>query len=84
MPQTIRSVLRDRGEWGMGAPRPSQIEQLHRAILSGLNTIGRMSAHGAERKLVTLPTDFRLLRETGHSPTEAHLRPPEVVEKYEG
>ena len=26
----------------------------------------------------------RALRETGHSPTEAHLRPPEVVEKYEG
>ena len=26
----------------------------------------------------------RALRETGHSPAEAHLRPPEVVEKYEG
>ena len=26
----------------------------------------------------------RALRETGHSPAEAHVRPPEVVEKYEG
>ena len=26
----------------------------------------------------------RALRDTGHSPAEAHLRPPEVVEKYEG
>jgi uncharacterized protein DUF2630 len=26
----------------------------------------------------------RALSETGHSPTEAHVRPPEVVEKYVG
>ena len=26
----------------------------------------------------------RALSETGHSPAEAHVRPPEVVEKYEG
>jgi hypothetical protein len=26
----------------------------------------------------------RALSETGHSPTEAHVRRPEVVEKYEG
>jgi hypothetical protein len=25
----------------------------------------------------------RALRETGHDPNEAHLRPPEIVEKYE-
>jgi hypothetical protein len=24
----------------------------------------------------------RALRETGHEPSEAHVRPPEVVEKY--
>jgi len=24
----------------------------------------------------------RALRETGHDPAEAHIRPPEVVEKY--